>query len=163
MGVDEDETIDPRGGDDIGRHPRSERAPARAPILPRVAEIRDDAGKPLGAVAAAGVGQQEQFDQVHIRRRARRLDEEHIPPAHRFTQLDLRLAIGEPLRRVGSRRDAQFLAHRGPERAARRSRQDRYRWIHYGLQSAVHGLQSRCSRNRGTAHPAISHVHGCRR
>ena len=95
--VDEDEAIDAGCRDDVGRHARPERAAARAPILPCVAEIRDDAREPLRAVTTAGIGKQQELDQAHVRGRTRRLDQEHVAAADRLAQLDLRLAVGESL------------------------------------------------------------------
>ena len=80
-------------GDDLGgdRHARR----ARAPVLPRVAEVRDRGGDAAGRRALQRIDHHQDFHQVVVGRRAGRLQHEDVAAAHVLQQLDHHLAVGE--------------------------------------------------------------------
>src|SRR5256885_1252887 len=92
-------------GDQLRRDGRARRA--RAPVLARVAEVRYHRRDPSGGGAAAGVHHHQQLHQAVIRRRAGRLHDEHVAPAHVLHQLDVDLAVAETTDKRTPERDLQ--------------------------------------------------------
>ncbi len=80
-------------GDHLGRDRHAHRA--RAAVLARVAEIRDQCHDAARRCAAAGIGHDEQLHQMVVCRRGCRLHEEHVVAAHVFHDLDADLAVAE--------------------------------------------------------------------
>ena len=94
MQVHGEQTVHPRGHEKVGyelggdRHTRLVFA-----VLARVAEKRNHGRDPRGTGAAGCVDQDEQFHQVLVRRRTRRLDNEDVAAAHVLVDPHERLAV----------------------------------------------------------------------
>ena len=88
----------PDGGQDIGDQLGRDRlARAVLLLLPGIAEVRQHGGNPVRAGPPHGVNEDQQFDQIGVHRRAGRLDDESIRPAHALVILHIGLAVGEPV------------------------------------------------------------------
>jgi hypothetical protein len=83
-------------GDEV-RHQlgRDRGAAGGAPVLPRVAEVRDHRRDAPGRGPARGVDHDQQLHQVVVRRERGRLDDEHVLAAHVLLELDEDLHVGE--------------------------------------------------------------------
>ena len=83
-------------GDHVGDELRRDRrARAGLTVLAGVAEIRHHGGDSPCRRATAGVRHDENFHQMVIRRKRRRLDDEHVLPADVFLNLDEDFHVGE--------------------------------------------------------------------
>jgi hypothetical protein len=88
-------------GDELGRDGR---ARARLSVLAGVAEIGDDRRHPARRGPPQGIDQDEQFHQMVVGRKRRRLDDERVFAAHVLQDLDEDLHVGEaPDRAFGER------------------------------------------------------------
>ena len=88
-------------GDELGG---DRRARAGFAVLPRIAEIGNNRGDPARRCAAQRVGDDQQFHQMVVGGKRRRLDHEHIRAADVFLDLDENLHVGEtPDHRFGHR------------------------------------------------------------
>ena len=112
MRIDHDDPVDPRGGDRVGDHCRAEGLAGRgAAILAGVAEIRYDRGHPCGAGPAAGVQQQQQFDDVVVHRWCCRLNDIDISTTDVF-DCRAQLTVGVSLQRSSHGIDAEIVGNR---------------------------------------------------
>ena len=95
--IDGQQPIDARARNHVrhqfggNRHARG----TRPAILARIAEVRHHGGYPLCRRPPAGVGHQQQFHQIVIRRRTCGLHDEDIAAAHIFHQFNFYLAVAE--------------------------------------------------------------------
>src|SRR2546427_2024011 len=102
--------------DQIGDELRGDRyARLVLPVLPLVAEIRDDRGHPAGGGPPRGVDHHEQLHEVRGRRE-RRLKDEDVRAADVLVDLDRGLAVGELVYSRVPQLGAEILADRFGER-----------------------------------------------
>ncbi len=90
------DAICPGVNDQVGGQFRRDGHAARVlPVLSRIAEIGDDGRDASRTGALAGVDHDQQFHQILIHRRARRLNEEHIAAADVLIDLHPGFAVRE--------------------------------------------------------------------
>ncbi len=95
-----EDAVDAGGGEQVGDElGRDRHAGLVFAILPGVAEKRDHRRDARRAGPPRRIDHDEQLHQVLVRRRAGRLDDEDVPPADVFVDLDEGLAIRERARR----------------------------------------------------------------
>ncbi len=98
MQVNRQNTVNPGLADQLGNELRGDRHTCRAgsAVLPGKAEIGDDCRDPRRRGALGRVDHDEQLHEVLGGRRAGRLDDEGVPAADVFENLDVDLAVAEP-------------------------------------------------------------------
>ena len=102
---------DARRGQEVGHELRRDRGPREdLPVLPRVSVIREHRRHPLRRGALEAVHQDQQLHQVVVHRGTRGLDHENIHAADVVPDLDVHLAVAEPLDDRGPQRDAEVRA-----------------------------------------------------
>ena len=96
--VQSDHPVDPCRADQVSNQPGANRlAPARAAIVPRVAEIRHHGGHGRRSRPATRIGEQEQLEEPFLDWRPGGLDQVHIVAPHGFLDLDAQLSVGKPV------------------------------------------------------------------
>ncbi len=97
MQVERHDAVDAGPGDQIGHElRRNRRARAGFPILPRIAEIGDHRGDTARRRPAERVGDDQEFHQVVVGRKRRRLDDKGVRAADVFLDFDEDFHVGEP-------------------------------------------------------------------
>ena len=97
MQVERHDAVDAGMGDQVGDQlGRDRRARADLAVLPGVAEIGDHRGDAARRRAAQRIGDDQQFHQMVVGRKRRRLDDEDIRAAHVLQNLDENLVVGKP-------------------------------------------------------------------
>jgi hypothetical protein len=82
----------------IGHEARRDRFSSfRPPVLSRVTEVGNDASNARGTGSPGSVAEQQELDQVGVYGRACRLNNIDVAAAHALQDLDMLLAVGEPL------------------------------------------------------------------
>ena len=118
MEVDRQHAVGAGRGDHVGDELcRDRRAGERFPVLPRIAEIGDDGGDAARRGAAERVDDDQQLHQIVVRRKARRLHDEHVLAAHVLLDLDEDLLVGEAPDRALRKLDVEIVGDRLGERA----------------------------------------------
>ncbi len=96
MEIERQHAVGAGGGDHVGDQLRRDRrARRRFAVLPRIAEIGDDRGRPPRRGALQRVERDQQLHQIVVRRVGGRLDDEHVLAAHVLLDLDEDLHIRE--------------------------------------------------------------------
>ena len=144
MRIDQHQSIEPCGRDDVGHHARAERSAIGPAVLPRVAEVRDDRCQPAGSRTAAGVGEEEELHHVLLDGGARRLQQIDVTPANRTLNLDLHLSIGKAPTLVHGGRHLEHFAHFAAETHARGAGKYNHPVVHLCLlfPTAISRMQS---------------------
>ena len=96
MQVERHDAVDAGMGDQVGDQlGRNRRARAGFAVLPGIAEIGDHRGDAARRRPAQRVGDDQQFHQMVVGRKRRRLDDEDVRAADVFLDLDEDLHVGE--------------------------------------------------------------------
>ncbi len=103
-------------GDQLGR---DRRARTRLPVLPGIAEIRDDRRDPLGRSAFQRVDANQQLHQIIVGRKAGRLDHEHVLAADILLDLDEHFLVGEAADAGVGQRQLEIIGDRPRQRQVR--------------------------------------------
>lgn len=116
-GVHGDQLIDARRLDETRDRLRADGLAGRAAtILTCVTEVRHHRRDASRAGALARVGEQHEFNQVFINRRARGLHDEHVFTSLRAAELDVQLTVGEPFETAFLCDDAEHAGDSGEQR-----------------------------------------------
>ena len=124
---------------------------ARAPVLARVAEVRNRGGDAAGRGALQRVGHDHQFHQVVVGRRAGGLQHEYVLATHVLHDLDHHFAIGELADNGAAERQVEVLRHLLRE-ARRAVAGEHHQAVHRrgrGVRELVHNVTPRPSNGWG--------------
>ena len=117
MEVDRQHPVGARRGDQIGNQfGRDRRTRPRLPVLPCIAEVREDGGDPLGRRTSQCVDADQQLHQIVVGRVAGRLDDEHVLPADVLVDLDEHFLVGEAADARVGQRDLEIVRDRAGQR-----------------------------------------------
>jgi hypothetical protein len=147
MEVHDHHAIDADGCQHVGNHLRGDRHArrARSPILARITEIGNCGRHPRGRCALQRIDHHEQFHQVVVRRRARRLQDERIETAHVLEQLDHHLAVRKATHDDASETDVQMAADGFRKLRVRVAREDAHAFESH-LRDPGSTQRQRCAR-----------------
>ena len=157
--IDCDHAVEAARLHELGNETRAERlACVRAPVLPGVAEVGNDARGALGTRAAARVREEEKLEEMLADGRPGRLHDVDVIAPDVLADLDLHLAIGKMLEHPATRPEAETAGDRLGERWVRRPGEDvelhRLARAAGALEAA--GFARRCSRNQSVARRTTS-------
>jgi hypothetical protein len=94
MQIDGHDPLHLAGPDEIGNDAGPDRlTSAHSPVLTGIAKVRDHGRETPGSRAMAGIGQQEEFEQMLLDRRRRRLHQEDVAATDRLQELDVELTV----------------------------------------------------------------------